>query len=110
MFYYFIVVECVHVRTVCVLVRYIVCYFSVVGSQDDPAAEAVAHIDDSSTAAEADDIWECSSQGHDQDLRTHAQYSRQWCSAGCVLIPETTCSCFTCTFLKLTLYFWKKLR
>lgn len=80
MFYFSVVSFTVCVK-VCVFVRYssVVCvvnvclrYFSVVGSQHDPATEAVAHIDCSSAAAEADDVWKCSSQGHDQDLRTHA--------------------------------------
>lgn len=39
-----------------------------VWSQDDPATEAVAKIDDSHAAAEANNIWKGCSQGHNQDL------------------------------------------
>lgn len=40
-----------------------------VWSQDDPATEAVAQIDDSHAAAEPDNIWKGCSESHNQDLR-----------------------------------------
>lgn len=48
-------------------------YLDVIGPQHDPAAEAVAQVDDSHTAAEPDHVGERSSQGHNQDLRGRAR-------------------------------------
>lgn len=43
-------------------------HLDVVGSQHDPAAEAVAQVDDGHAAAEADDVGEGHPQRHDEDL------------------------------------------
>lgn len=37
-------------------------------AQDDPAAEAVAQVDDSSTAGEADYVWQRRPQCQDENL------------------------------------------
>lgn len=43
-------------------------HLDMIRSQNDPATEAVAQIDDSHTAAEANDTGEGGSERHDQDL------------------------------------------
>lgn len=58
----------------------------VVGSEDDPAAEAVAEVDHGCTAAETDHVGERRSQGDDQDLprgKTTVQsfHKKQHCSS-----------------------------
>lgn len=40
-----------------------------VGAKDDPAAEAVTQVDDSSTADETDNIWESSPECQDENLK-----------------------------------------
>lgn len=44
-------------------------HLDMVWSQDDPATEAVAQIDDSHTAAEPNNIGESCSKCHDKDLQ-----------------------------------------
>lgn len=43
-------------------------HLDVIRSQDDPAAEAVAQVDDGHAAAEANDAGEGGAERHDQDL------------------------------------------
>lgn len=91
-----------------------------VGPQDDPAAEAVAQVDDRHTAAEADDVGESSTEGHNQDLiireregngkdRTLRMYLQACMHAVRVFVrvlytPERACvfSVYSCEWLMYT--------
>lgn len=44
-------------------------YLHMVGSQDNPATEAIAQVDDSHTAAETHDTGQCHTQRGNQDLQ-----------------------------------------
>lgn len=48
-------------------------HLDMVRSQDDPAAEAVAQIDDGHAAAEPNDVGKSCSECHDQDLWEEAR-------------------------------------
>ena len=64
--------------------------------QDDPAAEAVAQVDDRHAAAEADDVGESSTEGHNQDLRARGREGGEetcMCVCMCTYIPVCVRMC-----------------
>lgn len=51
-------------------------YLLVIRAKDDPAAQTVTQVDDSSTADETDNIWESCPECQDENLKIAIQYCK----------------------------------